>query len=244
MAPVGSRGQLGGMRPRHVILAVLAMAACGEPAERAADAPRGTVAAAVPADTGAAAGAPPIVVDHERSADLTGDGRPERVVVHAGGTRWDSLQVHTAIVDSTGRELYVHDWTSDRYFKYATPAQRSDTADRREVERQLAKLVSDAALKALQGVDSRGRLVNVDTNAIRYHLSEMALAERRDPSLAAGRPPLAATDPESVPTALVTRTAQEVRGQPSYTYFAGGEETYTLRWSPTLERFVRVAACC
>jgi hypothetical protein len=240
MAPSRSRGQLGGMRLQRITLAALVLAACDKPAERTAEAPRDTAAVAVPADSGA----PPIVVDHERSVDLTGDGRPERVVVHARGTRWDSLQVHTAIVDSTGRELYVHDWISLRYFQYSTPEQRSDTGDQREVERQLARLISDSALRAVRGVDPHGRLVDVDTNAIRYHLAETAQAERRDPSLGVGRPPLAATDPASVPTALVTRTAAELRGQPSYTYFAGGEETYTIRWSPTLGRFVRVAACC
>ena len=240
MAPARSRGQLGAMRLHRILPAALVLAACDKPAERAADAPRDTVAVAAPVDSGPR----PIVIDHERSVDLTGDGRPERVVVHARGTRHDSLQVHTAIVDSTGRELYTHDWISLRYFHYSTPEQRSDTADQREVERQLARLISDSALRAVRGVDSRGRLVDVDTNAIRYHLAETALAEQRDPSLAAGRPPLTATDPASVPAALVMRTAAELRGQPSYTYFAGGEETYTIRWSPTLARFIRVAACC
>jgi hypothetical protein len=244
LAQARSRIQLGRMRLRQATLVMLVVVACDRPAERTADASRDTAAVATAPDTTVHQDSVPIAIDHERAVDLTGDGRAERVVVRARGTRYDSLQVHTAIVDSTGRELYVHDWISLRYFQYSTPEQRSDTGDQREVERQLARLVSDAALRAVRGVDPRGRLVDVDTNAIRYHLAETALAERRDPSLAAGQPPLAETEPARVPTSLVTRTAAELKGQPSFTYFAGGEETYTIRWSPSLKRFVRVAACC
>lgn len=231
------------MRLHHAILAALVVAACGgEPAARPAD----TARAALPADSAPARDSGRIVVDHQRAVDLTGDGRPERIVVHAeGGPRYDSLQVRMAIVDSAGRELYTHEWISLRYFQYSTPEERSPASDSAEVVRQLARLVADSSLRGIRTVDAvRGTSVEVDTNALRYHLAETALAERRDPSLAAGRPPLTVTEPAQVPTALVTRTAAEVRTQPSYTYFAGGEETYTIRWSPTLRRFVRVFACC
>ena len=226
------------MRPRHLLLTALLVSACDKPAARTADAPSDSGAAAPAARMPAG-----ISIDHERAADLTGDGRPERVVVRAYGTSYDSLQVHVGIVDSTGEALYTHTWPSTAYFKYSE-AQRTPESDRAEVERQLARLVADSAFRTVRGTDARGRATDVDTDAIRHHLAEMARATRNDSTQASGRPPLTETDPAKVPAALVARVAAEVRTQPSFTYFAGGEETYTVRWSPSLKRFVRVFACC
>jgi hypothetical protein len=31
---------------------------------------------------------------------------------------------------------------------------------------------------------------------------------------------------------------------PTFTYFAGGEATYTIAWSNTKQRFVKIFSCC
>lgn len=194
-------------------------------------------------DTTRAASPTGVAIAHAASRDLTGDGRPEQVRVTARGPSYEKLDVRLAILDAAGAELYAHAWTTDSYFKYTEPAQRSAAADRRKVETQLARLVADTAFTHRFTVDARGRRSEIDTAAIRYHLAETALAERQGGG-AAGRPVLSAVDASKVADTLVTRVADDVRGKPSYTYFAGGEETYTIRWSERLRRFVRVFACC
>jgi hypothetical protein len=42
----------------------------------------------------------------------------------------------------------------------------------------------------------------------------------------------------------VRALAAELRDRPSFRYFAGGEATYAVAWSPSERRFVVVYGCC
>jgi hypothetical protein len=118
---------------------------------------------------------------------------------------------------------------------------RSADSDRLTTERNIARLVSDSAFVALGARDAGGRRIEVDTNAVRYHLAELELE-----AMNGGKPVPGVSNDDAMRVAdsLVVAVAADVRERPTYTYFAGGEATYSIRWSPKLQRFVRVFACC
>jgi hypothetical protein len=58
-------------------------------------------------------------------------------------------------------------------------------------------------------------------------------------------PTSAAQSPPPVSdTARVRALAAELRAAPAFRYFAGGEATYAVAWSPRERRFVTVYSCC
>lgn len=233
---------------RHAV-AALGLAVGSLAAACAGDAPAPADSAAVAGD--AAAIGPAVRVEHAVERDLTGEGAPERIVVTAQGARADSLAARLEIRGPDGAPLRVERWDTWGYFKYDDPA-RLDAAEReRRVRDQLARLVADSAFAPMRGSDAQGRPVLVDTAAIAYDVA--AHDWRRANGVADTLPlPLAWLEEQgrrSVTDApgVLERTralAAELAGRPSYTCFLGGEESYTIAWSPTERRFVTIWACC
>lgn len=194
-----------------------------------------------------------VALRRERWTDLTRDGRPERLGVQARGPRFQALDVRLEIAAPDGRMLYLARWSSERYFHYDGLEGKADSTVARMVREHVDRLLGDSAFVRRQLFDGRGRPVPVDTEAVRYDVAEMDLRRRRG-----------VADTMPTPTTLVihvaddsggTRTrgevsaraaalAVELRDRPRFTYFAGGEETYSIAWSDRERRFVRVFACC
>jgi hypothetical protein len=175
----------------------------------------------------------------ERPRDLTGDGVEERIAIAvepAGPADAmpanvrspdERLFVRLAVIGSSSDTLYAARWPVNAYFHYGYPADSTPAGLRREVHRQLDRLLADSAFLP-RTTDARGNRVPVDREAIDADVLE-----------APGAGPSGWSRARRV-AALV----EELRGRPTYTYFAGGEETYTIAWSDRERRFVKVFACC
>jgi hypothetical protein len=231
---------------------VLACAREGPPVRD--DSARDTVAAPVPTSaTGDSVAPGAIVLRRERDHDLTGDGRPERLRVIARGPGFQSLDVRLEIRGADERLLYLARWNAERYFHYDGLAGKADSTIERIVRGHVDRLLADTAFVARVAYDPRGRPAAVDTEAVRYDLAEMDVRRRRGVADTMPSPTNlvihVAEDSGGVRTradvsARVRTLATELATRPRFTYFAGGEETYSLAWSDSERRFVRVFACC
>jgi hypothetical protein len=231
-----------------VLLACTAGAACGtssdERAPRVAD--TSSIGAAARALT-------PVALERTASRDLTGDGVPERLVVSARGARFDSLAIELQILDGrAGSRLYLARWSSRDYFKYDTPDAGPDSAAaiERITRRHIDRLLSDSAFVTPTITLPDGRAETVDTSVVRYHLLELdwrrthGLADTmpipREAEEQLGRERASSAEERARAAAVAT----ELRSRPTFTYYEGGELTYTIAWSDLEHAFIRIFSCC
>ncbi len=175
--------------------------------------------------------------------DLTGDGNSELLSVRAFGPAYDSLLVVFEIQGPDGRLLYRDRWSSERYFAYDYRAGKADTTVSRIVLGHLNRLLSDSSLIAASEKGPRGM---IDTMAIRYDLAESQVRKEHQLEDTSTLSTAMFNEIEEVVPRVgeVGRIADEVKPLPRFIYFAGGELTYTLAWSESLQRFIRVFSCC
>jgi hypothetical protein len=242
---------------KHALLLVLLGAtACGgdaapgssaAPVDSAADMPAAAQTAAAAASEWPA-GAGPVNVRRERAVDLTGDGQAETVAVTARGPRYDSLTVTLTITGLQRDTLWLARWSSLHYFKYDTLEGKADTTVMRIVQDHIDGLLAADRFRR-QGMPSRfdGTTALEDMRAaVQYHLAELDWRGGADLTHADELPPDAHSriDAQTVSPERVSVVIDEVMQMPTFSYYAGGEETYTIAWSAREHAFVRVLSCC
>ena len=217
--------------------------------------PDTAVATAVSAEDGADVG-PEIPVGDirwrsEKYRELDGDEEnPERLVATASGTPWDSLKVRFEIRTSKDAILYRHEWPADSYLKYADDGAPLDsTRVLAETRKQLNLIFADSQFITGSATASNTGQLDVDIEAIRHDLAEH---QYRTTKKLARWSPISGSDAwadindiaKTIPLTRLNAIAAETRDKPAFRYWAGGEETYVVAWSPTEKRMVRIAACC
>ncbi len=199
------------------------------------------------ANAGSAADSINIMKD--RLEDLTGDGVNEKITLSARGARMDSLRVRLEIRSADDSLLYASSWNSRFYFQYVERASLSDSAADSTVRRHLDAVLADSAFRpALSSPASDTIQATMMRDAIRYDIATNQLRTQHGIALGAELPP-AAHDSVNVLAAAVPRSQidllfQELQGKKSFTYFAGGEVTYSIAWSNREQRFVTIFSCC
>jgi hypothetical protein len=239
------------MRRASVAGVALLMGACGSGAERAT--PDRSIPPAGEASQGMADSlTTPIRIEHGATRDLTGDGVPERLSVRATGSQLDSLDIRLDIRDGkTNAPLYVAAWRSADYFKYESSGAKPDSAARERITRRnLARVLNDSAFVGPRMTLPNGKTETVDAEAVRYHLAELAWRRAhgipdtaptpREAEVQLGQQTMVSDSAKAHAAAI----AAEVRGRPSFTYYQGGELTYTIAWSDREHAFVRIFSCC
>ncbi len=190
-----------------------------------------------------------VAYDARRDFDLTGDGKPETVAVHAAGARTDTMQVRLSILSATGDTLFVDAWNTQAYFAFDARSRFTAHAADSVVLSHLRKLLRDDAFIAVSTKGS-GKAHNtrgeIDPDAVRYDIKENGV--RAAMHIPRGTPlspaALHAQEKFPVPDALVDSLVKDLEGQPAFQYFAGGEITSSIAWSRAKHRFVRIFACC
>ena len=218
-------------------LAAFATAACAETGGRT-DSARDTAAAS---DS--------ISIANERLEDLTGDGTPEKIALTARGARMDSLRVRLEIRSPGDSVLYASSWDSHFYFQYVERGSVSDAAADSIVRRHLDAVLADTAFRTVPTGPARDTIpAMMMRDAIRYDIAthRMRVAHGLQPG---AELPRAAHDSVNMLAAAVSRADidtlfRELRGRKSFTWFAGGEVTYSIAWSDREQRFVTVFSCC
>jgi hypothetical protein len=192
----------------------------------------------------------PVDYRRERSVDLTGDESSEMVVVTARGPAWDSLDIALTIVGGQRDTLWHESWPSLLYFKYDTLAGKADSTVRRIVRDHVEQLLASDRFTMQGGLPAvlrrSGDPDAIMREAIHYHLAELDWRRGAGLSPAAATPPDAYSEisTDSVEQERVDAVLAELRGSPSFMYYAGGEATYAIAWSEREAAFVRVYSCC
>lgn len=193
----------------------------------------------------------PVTIRRGREADITGDGRAERLSVFATGPKYDSLEVTLEIRSPDDSLLYTASWESQYYFAYDDRSQLTDSVVEHRVRAQIDSLLSNEAfLPGGQEMTTDARLNREGMrDAIRFDVAEEMWrraqgipADSSTPPSAMDKINLLARD--SVSDARVESLVAELRDRPAFRYFAGGEATYVIAWSDEERRFVTVWACC
>jgi hypothetical protein len=203
--------------------------------------------------------------DARKAFDLTGDGRPETLVVHAAGPYADSASVTLAILDIAGDTLYQDRWNTRSYFAYTPRKGLTDSAASEVVVGHLRRLLADSAFTSNGPSDrlksaatprppgakaSAHEVPGIDRDAIRYDIKYHAVraqhALKPGDALLLALPPKMYDEMEKYPVAeaSIDSLADELEAMPTFTYYAGGEVTYTIAWSNTKRRFVKIFSCC
>ena len=241
------------MSRRSALLAaaVIAAAGCDRAESDRAEAP--AAAAGTASDSMSMTAAAPIEVDgyrREHRVDLTGDGRSETVIASAVGAAYDSLTVAVTIVSERGDTLWHETWPSLLYFKYDPLEDKADTTVMRIVQGHLDELVEPDRFTLAGGLPpalSRGGEPDaLMREAVRYHLAELDYRLRVDLTPADATPPGAydRINADQVSAVRVNAVVTELKRQPSFWYYAGGEATYAIAWSARESAFIRIYACC
>lgn len=221
-------------------------------------------AALVPVAMGQATRSPPVWYRAQVARDLTGEGRPDTLLLEARGTRPDSLHVVFRI-RSEGREVYRLAWSNeDEFGDFPLPREtrpRADSMARVTKRRFDAFLSADrlAPLDSSQATDpwkmGEGHACQGDPrDCIAWYLRFEAQVRRR---LAAGRDSLprpgmayrAFVDSiEAAPfdTARVRAIWTDMRLHTPYTLTMsyGYESTVVIAWSQLAKRFFVLSSCC
>ena len=233
-------------------LAFLAAAAiaCGGDGQ-GADTTDAAGAGASPAtSTGVVAGGSDLRWRNETYRELDGDEEnAERMVATVSKGPLDSTIVRFEIRTSKDRILYRHEWPAASYMKYGEPGSANDSvAVLRETERQLDRFFGDSAFIRGSAAPSYGGRDEGDLDAIRYDIAEHEYRAANslklwEPLTTAGRNEIN-TRARSVPLTRIQAVAADTRDAPAFKYYAGGEETYVIAWSPSEGRMVRIFAYC
>ncbi|MGK2934719.1 MAG: hypothetical protein ACSLFE_05680 [Gemmatimonadaceae bacterium] len=200
--------------------------------------------------TGAVAGGSDLWWRNETYRELDGDEEnAERMVATVSKGPLDSTIVRLEIRTSKDRILYRHEWPAASYMKYGEPGSARDSvAVLRETERQLGRFFGDSAFIRGSAAPGYAGKTEPDLDAIRYDIAEHEYRTANslklwEPLTAAGRSEIN-TRSRAVTLARVQAVASDTRDAPAFKYYAGGEETYVIAWSPSEGRMVRIFACC
>ena len=198
---------------------------------------------AAPADT--------ITIRRTREVDLTGDRRPERFLVVATGSRYDSLEVTLEIRSPEDSLLYMDSWDSGFYFRYDDPSQLTDSVVEQRVRAQIDSLLGSASFRPGGTQITTDERMNREgmRDAIRFDVAEEMWRRANRIPIDSSTPPTALDAVnelarDSVSDARIESLVAELRDRPTFRYFAGGEATYAIAWSDEERRFVTVWACC
>jgi hypothetical protein len=213
------------------------------------------VSAACGRDAGEAApgtaSGPTIAIRRTRDVDLTGDRRPERFVVLASGSRYDSLDVTLEIRSPEDSLLYTDSWDSGLYFENDDRSQLTDSVVEHRVRAQIDSLLSSASFRPGGSVLTTDERLNREGmhDAIRDDVAEEMWRRANQIPIDSSTPPTAAAAIDTiahdrVSDARVESLVAELRDRPTFRYFAGGEANYAIAWSDEERRFVTVWACC
>ncbi|MEX1112857.1 MAG: hypothetical protein WED32_00150 [Patescibacteria group bacterium] len=199
---------------------------------------------------GAVAGGSDLWWRNETYRELDGDEEnAERLVATVSKGPLDSTIVRLEIRTSKDRILYRHEWPAASYMKYGEPGSARDSAAvLRETERQMDRIFADSAFIRGAAAPGYSGKTDADLDAIRYDIAEYEYRTANslklwEPLTATGRNEIN-TRSLAVPLARVRAVADDTRDAPAFRYYAGGEETYVIAWSPSEGRMVRIAACC
>lgn len=182
--------------------------------------------------------------------DLTGDGSDEAIIASADGASYDSLDVAITIRSAGGDTLWHEAWRSLMYFKYDPIEGKADTTVERIVRRHVEQLVAPDRITTTGGLPAElqrgGDAQAAMREAVRYHLAEIDYRLSFDLVPSAPTPPRAfdRISATSIPPERFTVVLNELRSNPSYMYYAGGEATYVIAWSERERAFVRIYSCC
>jgi hypothetical protein len=189
------------------------------------------------------------VYDARRAYDLTGDGRPETIVVHAEGPDVDSADVELLILSTSSDTLYRDTWNTTRYFQYEYRNTFTDSAAHAKVLAHLKRILTDTMFTkdGPSATMKKAYPGGVDRDAVLYDLKDAMVREKHN--LRPGDPFTDVSLHDEVEKAQVSKAAvdslvTEVAKMPTFRYEAGGEVSYTLAWSPSKQRMVRIFACC
>jgi hypothetical protein len=201
------------------------------------------------AGTAGGAVADSINIVKERLEDLTGDGVNEKIVLTARGPKMDSLRVRLEIRGSGDSVHYVSSWTSQFYFQYLDRPTMTDAAADSTVRRRLDAVLADSAFRTgVRGSAADTIQATMMRDAIRYDIATTQLRVAHGLPLDVELPPSAHdsinTLASAVAKARIDALYDELKGKKSFTYFAGGEVTYSIAWSDRERRFVTIFSCC
>ena len=219
-------------------LASLALSAACAPKDGGADSVRLTASVTEP-----------ISIAKQRSEDLTGDGNAEKLTLTARGARMDSLPVRLEIRSPGDSLLYASSWDSHYYFQYVERAELSDAAADSIVRHHLDVVLADTAFRTVPTATTADTIgPSMMRDAIRYDIAAHRWRVSHGLQAAAEIPPAARdtinTLASAVSRADIETLFRELRGRKSFTYFAGGEVTYSIAWSDREQRFVTIFSCC
>lgn len=187
---------------------------------------------------------------NETYRELDGDDEnQERLVATVGNAPLESTMVRLEVRTSKDKILYRHEWPAVSYTKYGDPGTATDSVVvLKETERQMGRIFSDSAFILGSAAPGFSGKTDADLDAIRYDIGEHEYRTAKSLKKWDPLPPAAATEIETfarmVQLARIQRVAAETRDRPAFKYYAGGEETYVIAWSPSENRMVRIAACC
>jgi hypothetical protein len=197
----------------------------------------------------ASSAADSINIRKDRSEDLTGDGVNEKLSLTARGSQMDSLRVRLEIRSADDSLLYASSWSSRFYFQYVERAGMTDAAADSTVRRHLDAVLADTAFRTgapRPAADTIGASMMRD--AIRYDIATNQWRTQHGLALGDGLPPTAHDSindlAAAVPKEQIDALYQELQGKKSFTFFAGGEVTYSIAWSAREQRFVTIFSCC
>lgn len=212
-------------------LVIATLAACGRDAENG---------------SGAAAGEP-VALRRTRQVDLTGDRRPERLVVVATGARYDSLAITLEIRSPEDSLLYADSWESSVYFQNDDRSRLADSAVEQRVRAQIDSVLGNNSFRPAGTELTPDERMNREgmRDAIRFDIAEEMWRRANGVPVDSSTPPTAmeaieAIARDSVSDARVESLVAELRDRPTFRYFAGGEATYAIAWSEEERRFVTV----
>ena len=203
----------------------------------------------------AAASTAAINIVKDRAEDLTGDGVAEKISLTARGSEIDSLPVRLEIRSADDSVLYAASWNSHFYFQYLDRPAMSDAAADSTVRRRLDEVLLDTAFRIVPADAGKPMRTPADTiqsdmmrDAIRYDIATNQWRTQHGLGLGAEVPPAAHDSinmmAAAVPRAQIDALFEELRGKKTFTFFAGGEVTYSIAWSAREQRFVTVFSCC
>ncbi len=197
-----------------------------------------------------AAGGPTITIRRTREVDLTGDRQPERFVVLATGSRYDSLDVTLEIRSPEDSLLYTDAWDSGLYFENDDRSQLTDSIVEQRVRAQIDSLLGNASFRPAGSELTTDERMNREgmRDAIREDVAEEMWRRANQIPIDSSTPPTAveaidAMARDSVSDARVESLVAELRDRPTFRYFAGGEANYAIAWSEEERRFVTIWAC-
>jgi hypothetical protein len=189
----------------------------------------------------------PVHIRRELAADLTGDGRSERITVAARGPQYEQLDISLVIAGADGDTLWADRWESAYYFYYDPLEGKSAEEVAAIVQGHVDALLADDRFHTgMPPAMAGGDPTDMIHESVRYHLAELDWRNRADLDPADELPEeaYARLRPDDVALARVRVVAEELSTRPTYNYFAGGEASYVIGWSERERAFVRLFACC